>query len=151
MRIEEAITEKLQLYANYNCTFQFFTAMTNEEAIQICNKIRQIAYNLHVYLGAGFLEKVYENGLAHRLKNAGMNVQTQVPVHVFDEDGFIIDEYVIDLLVDGILIELKTVSMLLPIHTAQVVNYLKATRREHALLINYGAYKFQCKKIVIQN
>ena len=144
MRIEEAITEKLQLYANYNCTFQFFTAMTNEEAIQICNKIRQIAYNLHVYLGAGFLEKVYENGLAHRLKNAGMNVQTQVPVHVFDEDG-------VDLLVDGILIELKTVSMLLPIHTAQVVNYLKATRREHALLINYGAYKFQCKKIVIQN
>ena len=125
--------------------------MTNDEAIQICDKIRQIAYNLHEYLGAGFLEKVYENGLAHRLKNAGMNVQTQIPVHVFDEDGFVIGEYVVDLLVDGILIELKTVNTLLPIHTAQVINYLKATRIEHALLINYGSYKFQCKKIVIRN
>ena len=125
--------------------------MTNDEAIQICDKIRQIAYNLHEYLGAGFLEKVYENGLAHRLKNAGMNVQTQIPVRVFDEDGFVIGEYVIDLLVDGILVELKTVSTLLPIHTTQVINYLKATRMEHALLINYGSYKFQCKKIVIRN
>ncbi|MBR5160209.1 MAG: GxxExxY protein [Thermoguttaceae bacterium] len=125
--------------------------MTNDEAIQICDKIRQIAYNLHEYLGAGFLEKVYENGLAHRLKNAGMNVQTQIPVRVFDEDGFVIGEYVVDLLVDGILIELKTVSTLLPIHTTQVINYLKATRMEHALLINYGSYKFQCKKIVIRN
>ena len=125
--------------------------MTNDEAIQICDKIRQIAYNLHEYLGAGFLEKVYENGLAHRLKNAGMNVQTQIPVRVFDEDGFVIGEYVVDLLVDGILIELKTVSTLLPVHTTQVINYLKATRMEHALLINYGSYKFQCKKIVIRN
>ena len=125
--------------------------MTNDEAIQICDKIRQIAYNLHEYLGAGFLEKVYENGLAHRLKNAGMNVQTQIPVRVFDEDGFVIGEYVVDLLVDGILVELKTVSTLLPIHTTQVINYLKATRMEHALLINYGSYKFQCKKIVIRN
>ena len=125
--------------------------MTNDEAIQICDKIRQIAYKLHEYLGAGFLEKVYENGLAHRLKNAGMNVQTQIPVRVFDEDGFVIGEYVVDLLVDGILIELKTVSTLLPIHTTQVINYLKATRMEHALLINYGLYKFQCKKIVIRN
>ena len=48
--------------------------MTEQEANMICDKIRQVAYDLHVYLGVGYLEKVYENGLAHRLAKAGMTV-----------------------------------------------------------------------------
>ena len=63
--------------------------MTDGEAKQICDKIRQVAYDLHVYLGVGYLEKVYENALAHRLLKAGMDVQTQIPIQVRDEDGFI--------------------------------------------------------------
>ena len=121
--------------------------MTKQEANKICDKIRQIAYDLHVYLGVGYLEKVYENGLAHRLTKVGMSVQTQVPIQVADEDGFVIGDYVADMVVDGIIIELKSVSTLLPIHLAQLLNYMKAMKLEHGLLINFGSEKLQCKKV----
>ena len=121
--------------------------MTEQEANLICDKIRQVAYDLHVYLGVGYLEKVYENGLAHRLAKAGMAVRSQVSICVADEDGFVLGEYVADLVVEGIIIELKAVSALLPIHTAQLLNYLKAMKLEHGLLINFGSDKFQCKKV----
>ena len=121
--------------------------MTEQEANKICDKIRQVAYDLHVYLGVGYLEKVYENGLAHRLTKAGMAVQSQVPIQVADEDGFVIGDYVADMVVDGIIIELKSVSTLLPIHLAQLLNYMKAMKLEHGLLINFGSEKFQCKKV----
>ena len=125
--------------------------MTEEEAKGICERIRQVAYDLHVYLGVGFLEKVYENALAHRLGSAGMNVSTQVPIVVRDEDGFVIGEYVADMLVDGVLVELKAVSTLLSVHAAQTLNYLKATGIEHGLLINFGSYRFECQKFVLRN
>ena len=121
--------------------------MTEQEANKICDKIRQAAYDLHVYLGVGYLEKVYENGLVHRLTKAGMAVQSQVPIQVADEDGFVIGEYVADMVVDGIIIELKSVSKLLQIHLAQLLNYMKAMKLEHGLLINFGSEKFQCKKV----
>ena len=122
--------------------------MTDFDANMICDKLRQIAYDLHVYLGVGYLEKVYENGLARRLSKAGMKVQSQVPIQVVDEDGFVIGEYVADLIVEGIVVELKAVSTLLPIHVAQLLNYLKAMKLEHGMLINFGSEKFQCKKVV---
>jgi GxxExxY protein len=125
--------------------------MTEEEAKGICERIRQVAYDLHVYLGVGFLEKVYENALAHRLGSAGMNVSTQVPIVVRDEDGFVIGEYVADMLVDGVLVELKAVSTLLPVHAAQTLNYLKATGIEHGFLVNFGSYRFECQKFVLRN
>ena len=115
--------------------------MTEEEAKKICDKIRQIAYDLHVYLGIGYLEKVYENALAHRLLKAGMNVQTQIPIQVRDEDGFVIGDYIADMIVDGVLVELKSVSALLPAHTAQTINYLTATGIRHGMLINLGSYE----------
>ena len=121
--------------------------MTEQEANKICDKIRQIAYDLHVYLGVGYLEKVYENGLAHRLTKAGMAVQSQVPIQVADEDGFVIGEYVADMVVNGIIIELKSVSTLLQTHLAQLLNYMKAMKLEHGLLIYFGSEKFQCKKV----
>ena len=121
--------------------------MTEDEAKEICARVRQIAYDLHVYLGVGYLEKVYENGLSHRLSKAGMSVQVQVPVQVADEDGFVIGEYVADMVVDGIIVELRAVSTLLPIHVAQLLNYLKAMNLEHGLLINFGSERFQCKKV----
>lgn len=87
--------------------------MTDEEAKSICDRIRQVAYDLHVYLGTGYLEKVYENGLAHRLAKSGMEVSCQVPIQVADEDGFVIGEYFADMVVAGIVVELKAVGMLL--------------------------------------
>lgn len=121
--------------------------MTEEEAKRICDKIRQVAYDLHVYLGVGYLEKVYENGLKHRLEKAGMKVETQIPIQVKDEDGVVLGEYVADMMVDGILVELKAVSTMLPVHVAQTLNYLKALNLEHGDLVNFGSSKFQCRKV----
>ena len=121
--------------------------MTEEEAKGLCDRIRQVAYDLHEYLGTGYLEKVYENALVHRLQLAGMNVTTQVPITVKDQDGFVIGEYVADMVVNGPGIELKAVSTLSPAHVAQTINYLKAMHIEHGMLINFGSERFQCRKL----
>ena len=115
----------------------------------LSDQVRQIAYDIHVYHGHGHLEKVYENALAHRLRKAGIEVQQQHPVRVYDEDGTLIGDYVADLLVEGVLIlELKTAKALAPEHEAQVLGYLKSARLEHGLLINFGSYKFEIRKFV---
>ena len=123
--------------------------MEQEEKKGLCDQIREIAYELHVYLGIGYLEKVYENGLKHRLQKAGLKVETQVPITVYDEDGFVLGDYVADVVVNDIIVELKSVSSLQPIHIAQLMNYLKATRKKHGMLINFGSEKFQCRKIAL--
>ena len=125
--------------------------MTEEEAKGLCDRIRQVAYDLHEYLGTGYLEKVYENALVHRLQLAGMNVTTQVPITVKDQDGFVIGEYVADMVVNGLVIELKAVSTLSPAHVAQTINYLKAMHIEHGMLINFGSERFQCRKLAKRN
>jgi GxxExxY protein len=113
----------------------------------LCDKVREIAYDIHVYHSHGHLEKVYENALAHRLAKAGLKVQQQHPVNVYDEDGTLIGEYFADLLVENaLIIELKTARTLAPEHEAQTIGYLKSARIEHGLLINFGSYKFEIRK-----
>ena len=115
----------------------------------LCDKVRQTAYDIHVYHGHGHLEKVYENALSHRLRKAGLDVMQQHPLKVYDEDGTLIGDYLADLLVEGVLIvELKTVKALAPEHEAQVLGYLKSAKLEHGLLINFGSPKFQMRKFV---
>ena len=114
---------------------------------ELCDRIREIAYAIHVYHGHGHLEKVYENALVHRLRKAGLDVKQQHPIQVFDEDGTPIGDYYADLLVDNCLIvELKTAKSLSDEHVAQLLGYLKSTRIEHGLLINFGSFKFSIKK-----
>jgi GxxExxY protein len=111
------------------------------------DRVRQIAYDLHVYHGHGHLEKVYENAPAHRLRKAGLEVKQQHPIKVYDEDGTLIGDYLADLLVDGcLIIELKTAKTLVPEHAAQILGYLKSARIEDGLLINFGSYKFEIRK-----
>ncbi len=113
----------------------------------LCDQVRQVAYDIHVYHGHGHLEKVYENALAHRLANAGMKLKQQHPINVLDEDGTLIGEYIADLLIeDCLIVELKTAKTLAPEHEAQVIGYLKSTRLEHGLLINFGSFKFEIRK-----
>jgi GxxExxY protein len=113
----------------------------------LCDKVRQTAYDIHLYHGNGYLEKVYENALVSRLRKSGLNVQQQLPVDIFDEDGTRIGQYFIDILVDCcLLVELKVAKSLADEHKAQVLHYMKATKIEHALLINFGSYKFEIKK-----
>ena len=115
----------------------------------MCDQIRQIAFQIHTYLGHGHLEKVYENALVHRLRKTGLKVEPQRPIKVFDEDGTVIGDYLADLLVEGILlIELKAARSLAPEHEAQILGYLKASRIEHGLLINFGSPKFEIRKFI---
>ncbi|HQY93827.1 GxxExxY protein [Caldilinea sp.] len=118
-----------------------------EDIKPLVDQVREIAYTIHVYLGHGHLEKVYENALAHRLRKAGFHVQQQAPITVHDEDGVTIGDYYADLLVeDGLIVELKAAKTIAPEHEAQILGYLKATQVEHGVLINFGAYQFQIRK-----
>ena len=93
--------------------------MNEEEAKALCDRIRQMAFDIHVYHGHGHLEKVYENALAHRLKKAGLKVEQQVPLQVFDEDGTLIGDYFADLIVEGeVVVELKAAKAMAPEHAA---------------------------------
>ena len=116
----------------------------------LCDTVRQTAYDIHVYHGNGHLEKVYENALVHRLRKAGFDVKQQHPLKVHDEDGTVIGEYFADLFVDNrLIVELKAAKTLADEHLAQVLGYLKASRIEHGLLINFGSYRFQIRKYVL--
>jgi GxxExxY protein len=117
---------------------------------ELCDLVRQTAYDIHVYHGHGHLEKVYENALAHRLRKRGLNVAQQYPIAVYDEDGTSIGNFFADLLVDNrLLVELKAVREILDEHVAQILGYLKSSRLEEGLLINFGSYKFQVKKYIL--
>jgi GxxExxY protein len=117
---------------------------------ELCDIIRQTAYDIHLFHGHGHLEKVYENALVHRLRKLGLKVQQQQPLKVFDEDGTLIGEYYADLEVDGrLVVELKAAREITDEHVAQVLGYLKSARVEHGLLINFGSRKFQIKKYIL--
>src|SRR5262245_36126334 len=83
-------------------------SVTRQEFFKRCDVIRETAFSLHRWLRHGHLEKVYENGLAHRLRKAGLKVETQVMLKVYDEDGSELGEFFADLIVEGCLVvELK--------------------------------------------
>jgi len=116
---------------------------------ELCDRVRQTAYDIHVYHAHGHLEKVYENALVHRLRKQGFEVKQQHPIQVFDEDGTLIGDYLADRFVGNqLIVELKTAKALSPEHEAQVLGYLKSARVEHGLLINFGSYKFEIRKFV---
>lgn len=120
-----------------------------QDVMSLVNQVRQIAYEIHAYHGHGHLEKVYENALAHRLRKAGFKVVQQYPIAVYDEDGTLLGEYLADLLIEDVLLtELKTAKSIAPEHLAIVLGYLKSARMEHGVLINFGSYHFQIRKLI---
>jgi GxxExxY protein len=119
---------------------------------ELSGLIRQTAFEAHCYFGNGFLEKVYENALAHRLRKKGLTVLQQVKLAVCDEDGTVVGDYIADLIVnDSIIIEVKAVTGLTSEHMAQTINYLKTTGRELGLLINFGQQKIVFKRLIFNN
>lgn len=105
----------------------------------VTERIIGAAYEVHNELGFGFLEKVYENALAIELQEQGLSVRQQEPVQVFYK-GHLVGDYVADLVVeDKVVVELKAVKLLDKAHEVQLVNYLKATRMEVGLLLNFGS------------
>ena len=115
---------------------------------ELTEKIIGCAYKVSNGLGCGFLEKVYENALAHELRKAGLRVRQQHPIQVF-YDGVVVGDYVADLLVeDSVILELKTVRELDDVHLAQGLNYLNATGLHLCLLINFGNPRADIRRIV---
>ena len=105
---------------------------------ELTKKIIGCAYMVHNTLGAGFLEKVYEQALMLELKVSGLVVESQVPLSVIYRDQ-IVGEYYADLIVDDKVIrELKAVDVLKKAHEVQLVNYLVATGMDVGVLINFG-------------
>ena len=125
---------------------------SKDKLFALSDQIRETSFSLHRYLRHGHLEKVYENGLAHRLRKAGLHVMQQHPIKVFDEDRTVLGDYFADLLVEKeLIVELKACNALSSEHVAQLLGYLRACRMEHGLLINFGAPKLQIKKYALSD
>lgn len=115
---------------------------------QITERIIGCVHQVSNVLGLGFLEKVYENALGVELRLAGLRVTQQQRIEVRYRDS-LVGEFVADLLVEEcVIVEIKAVKAFEDIHTAQCVNYLKATGLQVCLLVNFGPPKAVVKRIV---
>jgi GxxExxY protein len=100
-------------------------------------------------LGAGFLEKVYENALTHELRKVGLAVEQQYNIAI-EYDGVTVGEYTADLLVEhSVIVELKAAKALDEVHYAPCLNYLKATGLRLCLLFNFGKLRLEIKRFVV--
>ncbi len=100
--------------------------------------ILKVYFEVFNELGHGFLESVYENAMAVALRQDGLNVATQQEIAVWFRDVRVGD-FRADMIVDGkVILKLKAARALEPIHQAQLLNYLRATRIEVGLLLNFG-------------
>lgn len=114
----------------------------------LTERIIGCAFTVSNTLGCGFLEKVYENALAHELRKAGLSVQQQWRISVF-YDGVEVGDYVADLLVEEcVLVELKAAKGLDDVHVAQCLNQLRTTGLSVCLLFNFGRPKLEIKRLV---
>ena len=110
-----------------------------EEHNLLAKIIVDSAFQVHKRLGPGLLETVYEVALAHELCNRGLIVDRQRPISV-EYDGVFLDEgFRADLLInDKIIVELKSVEQVIPVHKKQLLTYLRLADKRLGLLINFG-------------
>ena len=113
---------------------------------QLIEEIYAAAYEVRQHLYAGYLESVYQNALIIELRNRGFMVAAEVPITV-QYKGQTVGTFRADIIVNNeVILELKSVRELQPIHEAQLVNYLLATGINHGVVINYGDnYAFRYK------
>ena len=119
------------------------------EINRITERIINCAYRVSNTLGSGFLEKVYENALAIELRQNGLRVEQQYSIKVLYNNNPVGD-FVADLLVeDRVIVEIKAAKTLDEVHSAQCMNYLKATGLKVCLLVNFGRPRVDIKRIVL--
>jgi GxxExxY protein len=112
--------------------------MTKKEVTQLSYEITGLAIKVHKNLGPGLLENIYEECLKIELINNGYDVKQQLYVPINYEGVEIKTKLVVDLLVnDCIIIELKAIEEILPIHEAQLLTYMKVMKKPQGLLINF--------------
>ncbi len=107
---------------------------------EISNRVIGIAIELHKSIGPGLLESAYENAFAHDLRIAGFDVKQQISMPFIYKDVKLDVGYRIDLIVDDkLIIEVKSIEALAPVHFAQTLTYLKLSGLKLALLINFNS------------
>lgn len=117
----------------------------------LTRRIIGAAFAVHKELGPGFLESVYEGALAHELTLRGMEVLTQIEVPIIYK-GIEVGRHRVDMIVDGkVIVELKTVKELDPIHSAVLLSYLTATALQVGLLLNFAKTSLEQKRIASRN
>jgi GxxExxY protein len=117
---------------------------------ELTDRIICCFYTVYNQLGYGFLEKVYENAMLIELMKAGLKVRAQAPI-VVKYGGLTVGEYQADLLIEElVIVELKATRTLAAEHQAQLLNYLRATKVEVGLLLNFGP-KAEIKRLVFDN
>lgn len=125
---------------------------TNEDKIlykDLSYKIVGLAMQVHNKLGYGFLEKVYENALMVLFRREGIQSKQQAPITVCFE-GEVAGDYYADILVEEeIILELKSSEGIIDAYRAQTLNYLKATRLQLAIILNFGKEKLEYERIVL--
>jgi GxxExxY protein len=106
------------------------------------------AFAVHNALGAGFLERVYANALALELRREGLTCIQEAPLKV-KYHGIVVGDYVADMVVaDRVLIEMKACAVLDQNHSAQIMNYLRASEMKVGLLLNFGRPKLEYRRFV---
>ncbi|HTK56225.1 MAG TPA: GxxExxY protein [Gemmatimonadales bacterium] len=105
----------------------------------LSDRVIAAAISVHRQLGPGLLESAYQRCLEMELRARGVSFATEVALHVEYKGGIVYDAYRIDLLIeDQLVVELKSVEKLLPLHTSQVITYLKLGGFKAGLLINFN-------------
>lgn len=121
------------------------------EVNEVTEKVIGCLFKVSNTLGGGFLEKVYENAGAIEIAKTGLDVKQQYPIEV-KYDGVVVGQFFADLLVaDLVLVEFKAVKLLEDIHTAQCLNYLRATNLPVCLLVNFYRPKLEIKRVIANN
>jgi GxxExxY protein len=116
----------------------------------ITDVILKVYYEVYNELGCGFLEKVYQNAMYFELKSLGYKVEAQKQIKVYFKNQ-LVGEYYSDLLVeDKVIVELKATELLMNVHVAQIINYLKSTPIEVGILLNFGEEP-EFKRIIYTN
>ena len=115
----------------------------------LTERIIGAAFEVSNTLGAGFVEKIYENALARELRMRGLGVEQQNGISVYYKD-FDVGTNATDLIVeDMVIVELKAVGALNEFHIAQCVNYLRATGKSTCLLMNFAKPRLEYRRIVL--
>lgn len=122
------------------------------EKDELTGRILGMAFRVHTILGPGLLESVYEIALAHELRKAGLLVATQVEMPVV-YDGIRLElAFRADMIVERtVILELKSVEVLAPVHSKQLLNYLKLSGLKTGLLINFNTVSLKDQLVRLSN
>ncbi|MDN3673337.1 GxxExxY protein [Flavobacterium branchiarum] len=118
---------------------------------ELTKSILKVFFDVYNELGYGFLERVYQNSLFYELKLSGFKVETQKRIKVYYKE-IVVGEYIADIVInDLVILELKAQEYLVEANEFQLINYLKATRCEVGLLLNFGKKPEFIRKVYQNN